>query len=119
MNSESKNLYNLEYLNETFGNDSEAIRMMVDVFLEYTPQDLVAMNLSLKENDLPKVAFYAHKMKSSLAALRIDELEFVLKSIDKPDKTLALKDNLPAIVQKINEVLTTVFEQLKRDYSSL
>jgi HPt (histidine-containing phosphotransfer) domain-containing protein len=117
MNSENKKLYNLEYLIETMGNDPEAIKMMVEVFLEYTPQDLAALNLAFQENDLRKVAFHAHKMKSSLAALRIDDLKNLMLSIDKPDKTEAIKDELPAIIQKVNEVLTVVFDQLKSDFS--
>jgi HPt (histidine-containing phosphotransfer) domain-containing protein len=117
MNSENKKLYNLEYLIETIGNDPDVIKTMIEVFLEYTPKDLAELSMAMKENDLKKVAFHAHKMKSSVAALRIDDLKDVLQSIDKPDKTEALKDEIPAIIQKVNEVLTVVFEQLKRDFS--
>lgn len=118
MNSKDKKLYSLDYLIETIGNDPEALKVMVEVFLEYTPIDLAELTLAHKENDLRKVAFHAHKMKSSVAALRIDELKYVLQSIDKPEKTEALKNNLPDIIQRINEVLTVVFEQLNRDFSS-
>jgi HPt (histidine-containing phosphotransfer) domain-containing protein len=118
MNSENKKLYSLDYLIETIGNDPEAIKMMVDVFLEYTPKDLAELSSAVKENDLRKVAFHAHKMKSSVAALRVDDLKNVLQSIDKPEKAAELKDDLPAIAQKINDVLTVVFEQLNRDFSS-
>jgi len=117
MNSENRKLYNLEYLIDSMGNDPEAIKMMIEVFLEYTPQDLAALNLALQENDLHKIAFHGHKMKSSVGTLRVDDIKNLLQSIDKPEKTEALKDQLPDIIKKINEVLFIVFDQLKRDFS--
>ncbi len=118
MNSKDKKLYSLDYLIETIGNDPEAIKVMVEVFLEYTPLDLAALNKALNEKDFKQVAAYGHKMKSSVAALRVDEIGLMLKIIDNPEKTEALKNNLPDIIQRINEVLTVVFEQLNRDFSS-
>ncbi|HPE34182.1 MAG TPA: Hpt domain-containing protein [Bacteroidales bacterium] len=117
MKPANERLYNLSYLKEQLGDNDEILQELIQIFLENTPADLADLNKSLENNDLEHLAAVAHKMKSSLATLKIDELKDVMVSIDKPFKTQELKKDLPGILAKINEVLAIVFEQLREDFS--
>lgn len=110
-------LYKLTYIQEAFGDDKEIVFDLATIFLDSTPKDLAELNLALEEKNYEKLAAVAHKMKSSLAILRVDDLKEIMISIDKPFKTNEKKDELPDIVRKINEVLTIVFQQMREDFS--
>lgn len=116
MTPESNKLYNLSYLAEVLGNDTEVMTDLIKIFVDNTPNDLHDLNLAFQAEDLERFAALAHKMKSSLATLRIDSLKEIMLSIDKPYKATEIKNELPAIVEKINSTLEVVFKQLKEDF---
>jgi len=117
MTPDKEKLYDLTYLKENISDDEDVIRDLIRIFLENTPQDLSNLNKAYEENDLEQVALTAHKMKSSLDVLKVDQLHNVIRRIDKPFKTEELKDELPEIMNRINSILEKVIKQLSDDFS--
>lgn len=118
MTPDNEKLYDLSYLKENISNDEDVIRELIMIFLENTPQDLKNLNRAYNENNLEQVALTAHKMKSSLDVLKIKPLHDVIRRIDKPFKAEEFKDELPEIINKINNVIETVIGQLQDDFSA-
>ncbi len=68
---------NLDYLRENVSDDDEFIHQLLQVFLDSTADDLVALEDAIKSADHEQVKRAAHKVKSSfrsLGMLRITEL---------------------------------------------
>jgi len=116
MTPKSEKLYSLAYLSEVIGDDTDVLNDLMKIFVDNTPNDLNDLNQAFQAGDLEKFAALAHKMKSSLATLRIDTLREIMLSIDKPYKAIEIKDQLPGIVAKINATLEVVFKQIKNDF---
>lgn len=65
---------NLSYLQSIAGNDKSIINELITIFLEQIPEFTEGLEKSFKEEDWRNVAAIAHKAKSSVLSLGMEEL---------------------------------------------
>lgn len=109
-------IYKLDSLKNMIGEDESAIRDFVKMFLELANNTLQGINESLDKKDYQEVGAQAHKLKSSIDLMGIEELKKEIRIIEKNSKENIDVDSLPSLVEKLNTVLDKVFSQLKADF---
>lgn len=108
--------YSFDSLNEIADGDEDFIRSVVEAFLEELPEDLDAMLSAAKNQNRQLVYYYAHKMKPNLQMLGL-RLENHINALQTWSDSTQDIDVAQQHIDKIEAVLTTTFEELKRDFN--
>lgn len=111
--------YDLSSLKNMLDNDEEALKKMLAITLESSPTILSGLLESLKNNDIEKIGFFAHKLKSTIDILNIAELKTDIRTIEKSAKEQTALDQIPTLVEKTNQILQSVFEGVEKDLANL
>lgn len=106
--------FNLEGIRKFVGGDEEAVKNMIHVFLDAIPISLKKFNKAFQEKDYSQLAFYAHKIKSSIDILNIDDLKQDIRTIEHNAKTGTGLDQIPALHKKVNQVIQEVINELNK-----
>ena len=109
----AENLYDLSYLHEISRGDEEFIKKMIGLFVEQIPGYNVLLNEAHQKNDMGAVKSIAHRTKSSIDTLLVSSLQPVIKEIEMLGLNNQPGPKLDALIQKMNETLPKVIEQLK------
>lgn len=109
--------YDLDQLRGLVDGNEEALRHMMVVFTESSPEILVEMNRHFENADWPSLANAAHKLKSSIDLFNISELRPSIREIESLAKAEAGKTALQGLLERLNVVMKTVFEDMKRALS--
>ncbi|MCD4735478.1 MAG: Hpt domain-containing protein [Bacteroidales bacterium] len=104
--------YDLTNLNEMLGGDKKAILQMIKIFLVSTPETLNDLNKCHEKNDLSGVSKLAHKLKSSIDIFAIGELKQEIRRIETTTRDRFSLDELPELIQKLNNILDAAIEQI-------
>jgi HPt (histidine-containing phosphotransfer) domain-containing protein len=73
---------NMEYLNSVSEGDPEIIREILHLFKEQAIEIYNEMMVHYSENNYTSLGFLAHKAKSSVAILGMDDLALLLKTFE-------------------------------------
>lgn len=110
-------IYSTDSLKEIAGDDAEFMAVVAKTFLEEIPPDLQAL-ITAVQNDNKELAYqFAHKMKPNIEMLGID-LSKDVTAIESWTKTSKNTASIAAALERVNDTLQIVFEQLKRDFNS-
>lgn len=107
-------IFDLSNLRKMVG-DPEVVNRLMKIFLDSTPTMLEGLNEGLKNGNYENVAFYAHKMKSSIDILKIKDLDVIVRKIEENVKTNSNLQDIPAMVERVNNGLTKVFSIIKSE----
>ncbi len=110
---DSKKLFDLTNLNEMLGGDQKAIFQMVKIFLQATPESLNELNRCYQKNDLDGVSRLAHKLKSSVDIFCINDIKQDIRRLENNTRDNINIDEVPAQVEKLNNILNQTIEQVK------
>lgn len=77
----------LSYLNEISDGDKEFIADVLNTFLEEMPKDMAEMSNAITENNVIMVGKMAHKTKSTLHTLGLNELKEMALKIEQTAKS--------------------------------
>ena len=69
----------LSYLENMSGGDKGLMKEIINIFKEQVPEFVSEMKLSLENNDLKSLASIAHKAKSSIAIIGLNNLTEEIK----------------------------------------
>jgi HPt (histidine-containing phosphotransfer) domain-containing protein len=72
----------LSYLENMSGGDKGLMKEMFDIFKEQVPEFVTEMNSCLENEDWKKLASIAHKAKSSIAIIGLNDLTEELKKFE-------------------------------------
>jgi HPt (histidine-containing phosphotransfer) domain-containing protein len=72
----------MDYLNSVSEGDPEIIREILLIFKDQAVEIYNEMILSLSEKNYPSLAFLAHKAKSSVAIMGMEDLSLMLKTFE-------------------------------------
>ncbi|MFW5644548.1 MAG: Hpt domain-containing protein [Bacteroidota bacterium] len=73
---------NLNYLKDMSGNDPELMAEMIDIFKDQVVELLEEMQKMLENGDYPSLGKVAHKAKTSVAIMGMDELADDMKKLE-------------------------------------
>lgn len=107
--------YSTESLKEIGGDDLDFMKVVAQIFLEEIPPDLEAL-IEAIDNDNKELAYqFAHKMKPNIEMFGIAILKDItgIESWTKTSKAVA---TIMPSVDRVNETLHLVFEELKTDF---
>ena len=109
-------IYSIDSLKEIAGDDQDFMGVVAQTFLEEIPPDLESM-VEAVENDNRELAYqFAHKMKPNIEMFGVDLLKEIT-SIESWTRTSKNKTSIQPIVEKVNNTLQEVFEELKSDFN--
>jgi len=108
--------YNLTKIRAFIGDDDFVMEKMIDIFLENTPIMISKIEEGLENKDYDQVNFYAHKLKSSIDNLSINQLTDEIRLIEKYAKERSSLGNLPDLINKLKAVIKIVIEEIKIDF---
>jgi len=91
------NLINLSYLEEVADGDTELIKELINIFIDQLPEFIDGFDEAVQENDWLKIAAIAHKAKSSVVSMGLNELG----NVDLKNLELLAKQSR---VNQLNEV---------------
>lgn len=109
--------YDLDQLRGLMDNDEAALRHMMGVFTESSPEILAEMNRHFEAADWASLANAAHKLKSSIDLFNINELRPSIREIESLAKAEAGTAALQPLIDRLNVVMNAVFEDMKKKLS--
>ena len=112
---------NTEYLESVSGDDPEIIREIVDMFKEQVVEVYDGMKSLFAEKDYQSLGLLAHKVKSSVSIMGMNDLAIMLKSFElmakegkQPDKYLSyierFREETGAAVTELDDLVKTRFK---------
>ncbi|HDJ33978.1 MAG TPA: Hpt domain-containing protein [Bacteroidetes bacterium] len=84
--SGKESLVNLKYLEEMTGGSRELVKEMIDIFISQIPEFIEEMRKLHKKNDWHSLGLLAHKAKSSVAIMGMEEQAAKLKKLEQLTK---------------------------------
>jgi HPt (histidine-containing phosphotransfer) domain-containing protein len=105
-------LVKLEYLLEAMDGDEELIREILVMFLQDTQVELDKMKLAVSEARWSDVAKIAHRMKSSMLNLGLEEISSELLSIEEQINTPGVSEEMKMNVKRVFNICQDVFQDV-------
>ena len=96
---ENLKFINLTYLNSMSGGSQEIMKEMVEIFLEQLPEFRKGMKKAIETKDWKLLSDVAHKAKSSMAILGINELRQRLADLEISIKESKQQETYPSEVE--------------------
>ena len=106
-------LYNLSQLREVAAGSEDFVNKMVDMFLEMTPALVQRVADGTAQKDWDEVQSASHKMKPSIDMMGIASLHDVIREIEQNAKHGKNVEDIPGLLQKLQDTLAQVYEQLR------
>mgnify|MGYP003713031689 CR=1 FL=1 len=109
-------LYSKEKLAEVAGGDEDFMAVVAQTFLEEIPPDLTALQEAV-DNDNRELAYqFAHKMKPNFEMFGLG-LEKDITTIESWTRSSKNRSSIEDNLQKVVTTVTTVFDELRRDFN--
>jgi HPt (histidine-containing phosphotransfer) domain-containing protein len=90
----------LSYLKEMSGGNDELILEMIGIFRDQVKEFLQGMEEHLEKKEYELLGKLAHKAKSSISIMGLNELAIELKSLELKAKTGVDTEKYPAIIDR-------------------
>lgn len=102
---------NLDYLRNITGGDSQSMREIIELFIEQVPEFIANLKKHLDEKSYLALGKEAHKAKSSVMILGMDDLGHELKSLQLATISGTKEETYPKYVTRFeNECLIAIAE---------
>ncbi len=116
MEAKKDKLYDLTTIREMSGGDEAFIKQMAQVFIKVANECLENMEDALKSNDIPRLNKIAHKLKSSVDQLKIEQIRSDIRELEKFPKSGRCKQELLNLSAKIRKVINSVVLELGKEF---
>lgn len=104
---------NLDYLHELSGNDSDFEKVMMEQFVQQTPEEVSALQTAIQANDLANAKKIAHSLKSTVSYMGLaGELHPYLQDIEKAAQTSDASE-IPAKFAHVKQVTEMAVKEIE------
>jgi len=103
----------LKYMESMTGGDEEIMRELIDIFIAQIPEFEENLNKHLRNGDYLALGKEAHKAKSSLLIVGMNELAKDLKTLQLMTIAGTDKESYPDYVKKFETQCHSAIEELK------
>ncbi len=110
--SSSKNVGDLSFLRETFDNDHEVIKNILQIFIEDTPKDYEKLKLGVKNQDHTITKEMAHKLKSSFDTIGLKNEASILRRIEDVLKQKVEFSEIKRLFQKLEQSFPQIIREV-------
>ncbi|MFK5855812.1 MAG: PAS domain S-box protein [Bacteroidota bacterium] len=114
--SSDKVVYSTEALMGMLGGSEEALKKILQKFIDETPARVVKMEESFKDEYWEQVQSQAHTIKTSLRYLKVDGSVDDCQNLEDLAKERVPNDGIKPLVYSIKNVVTRLIDQVKQDY---
>ncbi|MEZ5001363.1 MAG: Hpt domain-containing protein [Bacteroidales bacterium] len=108
---------NVSYLEEVCGGDKEIITEMVNIFRDQIPEFIEGMRSHYEKEEFPELGLLAHKAKSSIAIMGMEDLALRLKELELKAKAGEEREKyswyINDFIDQTNQALKEIDEYLK------
>jgi PAS domain S-box-containing protein len=112
----TQKLYDLTLVNELARGNEEFILNLSKIFIDTVPPTSKEMVSACEKKNWEQVGKLAHKLKSTIDTMCINSLKDDIRLIEKNGKDKTNIDAMPGLVEKADQVITKVTEQLKAEF---
>jgi CheY-like chemotaxis protein/HPt (histidine-containing phosphotransfer) domain-containing protein len=109
--------YDLSLVEAISGGDKEFVVRMVKLFVETIPTSLKELESSTASLQYDVVSKVAHKLKSTIDSMGIEEVKADIRTIEISAKKNENVEAIPALVAKVKTVVQRVIAEVQRDFS--
>ncbi|RYY17117.1 MAG: PAS domain-containing hybrid sensor histidine kinase/response regulator, partial [Chitinophagaceae bacterium] len=113
----SEKLYNLSMVEAISGGDQDFVKRMIQLFLDTMPEALNDIETATREQRWEPLSKLAHKLKSTIDSMGIENLKQLVRTIETNGKTGVNTGEIPILVQNLVATMKLCMEQIKKDYS--
>jgi PAS domain S-box-containing protein len=112
----TEKLYNLQLVSELARGNQEFITNLAQIFIDTVPVTSKEMVEACKLQNWEQAGKFAHKLKSTIDTMCINSIKEDVRTIEANGKNQADVANIPALVKKVDYVISQVTEQLKAEF---
>jgi len=110
---------NLDYLRNITGGDKDSIREIILLFMEQVPEFIGNMRKHLDEKNYIELGREAHKAKSSVMILGMEDLGHDLKALQLATINGTRVETYPKHLQRFEDECNTALKELKKELAKL
>ena len=111
-------IVDISMLYDVAGDDEAYIKMMADTFLQTVPAYVKNINESFSKEDYEQLYQSAHKTKSTLSIVKINNMLEWVKEIEQFAKQKTKSTGLAELVQKVTDRFSIAMQLLKDKFAS-
>ena len=104
---------NLSYLENMSGGSKSLVKEMVEIFIEQVPEFTSEMKEYLEKKDYQSLGLLAHKAKSSVAIMGMDDLAQSLKDFELLAKENKNIESYSSYIESFEKSCTEAVKELK------
>ena len=119
MNDKAYTFINLGYMDMMSDGDNDMKKIMLEMLLEEIPIELQKMRDQIGPANWTEMASISHKMKSTLAFVGNDTMTNANKEIEHISKDQVDTDNIPALIDTLDNTYANVVTELKKALEAL
>jgi CheY-like chemotaxis protein len=108
-------LYDLSLVRSISEGDTEFLKKMVNLFIKTVPQNVEELRKALQTENWDQVRKMAHKLKSTVDSMGVKIIRDEIRLVESNAKDLISLDEIPGLVQKIEQVIGQCIEQLQTE----
>jgi len=117
MAEENFKYVNLDYIKSMAGDNEELIREMAEIFVSQIPEFNEIFDSLYEEEDWLNLGMQAHKAKSSVAIMGMDDLAAMLKEFELLAKESKSPEKYAGFIRRFREEAGHAVEELKEHFS--
>ncbi len=104
----------LQYLTETTGDDPELMAKMIEIMLRETPEEIKKMEELYSEKKWDRLRAVAHKFKSAVTYMGLNEMKEVVKDIQTNAQNHQNLKRIGDLIQQLKLVCTQALGELEQ-----
>jgi len=116
-NTEGEKLYDLTMVSELARGNKDFIANLAKIFVDTVPVTAKDMVEACEKQQWEAMGKHAHKLKSTIDTMSISALKDDIRAIEKNGKEQKNLDITPGLVQKADDIIRRVTEQLKAEFN--
>jgi CheY-like chemotaxis protein len=113
----SQKLYDLSMIETISGGDEGFLKKMMQIFIDTMPQSMQEIQKELQQQEWEKVGKVAHKMKSTIDSMGIEQLKQDIRTIEQNGKKKEGLDMMKGLIDKVIGVLEQCIAQVRKDFA--
>jgi HPt (histidine-containing phosphotransfer) domain-containing protein len=113
MQANATPITNLDFLKNFTGNDPEKMKKYINMFLGKAPDMLKDLKRHTEDKNWEEVKIIAHSLKPQSGYMGIKSLEQDLRTIEDLAGNQVRLEQLPAIIEHVEQIMEKAFVELK------
>ncbi|MCC9041275.1 response regulator [Myroides sp. M-43] len=109
-------LYNTRSLTQFIGDDINALKNLLVIFIDSTKENLIDMNYAKEESDIEQISNIAHKMLPMFKQLEIKAVIHTLEVLEDKSITFGTQEELNTYIEQLEENINDVLTKIKVDH---